>query len=272
MSRARRSMTRAEVTDANRVSWDAAARGTYRSKHQARIAALRSGSTSLQPVEARWAKQLSAPGASLVHLQCADGFDTLSFRRQGFAEVTGVDFAAEMIALARDLAARTGTPARFVQADVLELPAALDATADVVYTGKGAIMWVADLEAWARGVHRLLRPGGAFLLWDLHPAFALLSLDSDGGYRWNGRDYFGGTHASRSWPNHYGAPGAGPLKVERIWPVAAVIQSLLNAGLRLEALEEHTECYFPAAPADHAGAARLPQTMLVVARRPTGPT
>ncbi len=260
-------MSRGEVLEANRVSWEAAARGTYRSKHDERVEGLRSGTSSLQSVEARWARQLSSPGAALVHLQCADGLDTISFLGNGFAQVTGVDFAPEMIALARDLAERTGAAAQFVEADVFDLPAALDGTADVVYTGKGAIMWVADLAAWARGVHRLLRPGGAFMLWDLHPAFSLLHLGDDASFRWNGRDYFGGSHASRSWPDHYGATDAGSLKVERIWPLAAVVQALLNAGLVLEALEEHAECYFPAMPTAHPATARLPQTMLVVVRR-----
>ena len=44
------------------------------------------------------------------------------------------------------LTAATGAPARWVEADVLDVPHDLDGTGDLVYTGRGAIIWLQDLD------------------------------------------------------------------------------------------------------------------------------
>jgi SAM-dependent methyltransferase len=58
----------------------------------------------------------------------------------------------------------------FVTSDVY---AAVDALGgrrfDVVYTGKGALCWLPDLNAWARVAADLLRPGGVLYVVDFHP-------------------------------------------------------------------------------------------------------
>lgn len=84
-------------------------------------------------------------GATLVHLQCHFGLDTLSWARRG-AAVTGVDFSPNAIDAARDLAGRAGVAAEFVEANVYDAVEALDRrTFDVVYTSIGAIIWLPDI-------------------------------------------------------------------------------------------------------------------------------
>ena len=63
-----------------------------------------------------------------------------------------------MLALAERLSATVGAPARWIEADVLDTPHALDGTADLLYTGRGSLMWLQDLDAWAAVLHRLLAP------------------------------------------------------------------------------------------------------------------
>ena len=74
-----------------------------------------------------------------IHLQCAGGRDTLSLWNLGADEVVGVDLSPRMIELAERLTAATGAPARWFRADVLDTPAELDGTADLVYTGRGSL-------------------------------------------------------------------------------------------------------------------------------------
>ncbi|MDP9185418.1 MAG: class I SAM-dependent methyltransferase, partial [Actinomycetota bacterium] len=88
-------------------------------------------------------------GRSLLHLQCHFGLDTLSWARLGAAHVTGVDFSEPAVAFAGELAAETGLAdrARFVVSNVYDLPGPLAGeTFDVVYTGRGALGWLPDLE------------------------------------------------------------------------------------------------------------------------------
>jgi len=51
--------------------------------------------------------------------------------------------------------------------------------ADLVYTGKGALVWMPDIEAWAVEMARLLRPGGHLFLHEGHPATELWTWDLD---------------------------------------------------------------------------------------------
>jgi 2-polyprenyl-3-methyl-5-hydroxy-6-metoxy-1,4-benzoquinol methylase len=63
-------------------------------------------------------------GLRVAHLQCHIGTDTVSLARLG-AEVVGLDFSPSALAVARDLADRTGDAVRFVQADVYDAVDAL---------------------------------------------------------------------------------------------------------------------------------------------------
>src|SRR4051812_25407637 len=106
--------------------------------------------------------------ARTLHLQCATGEDTLSWAVAG-AETTGVDISEVQIDLARRKAAQADLPVRFVAADVYALPEDLRRGAfDLVYMGHGTLVWLPDLDAWARVVVSALRPGGRFVLFEEH--------------------------------------------------------------------------------------------------------
>lgn len=116
-------------------------------------------------------------GQQLVHLQCHIGLDTLSWARLG-ARVTGVDFSPAALRIARELTEQTHLDARFVEADVSDAPSAVGHRSDIVFTSRGVLMWLPDLEAWASACASLLEPGGTFYLLDHHPlAMALTPTD-----------------------------------------------------------------------------------------------
>jgi len=110
-----------------------------------------------------------------VHLQCHIGTDTVSLARLG-AEMTGLDFSPSALAQARELAARSGTPVEFVEAELYEAPQKLPpGTFDLVYTGIGALCWLPSIGRWADVVSSLLRPGGRLFLREFHPMLWALS-------------------------------------------------------------------------------------------------
>lgn len=178
-----------------------------------------------------------------VHLQCHIGTDTLSLQRLG-ARMTGLDFSAAALDEARRLAEATGTDLDFVEADVYDAVDKLGASQfDLVYTGIGALCWLPDVARWARLVADLLRPGGRLFIREGHPV--LWAVDEDYPDRvaleypyFETREPLlfedAGTYVqtdaqfvhnrTASW-NH----GLGE-----------IITALLQAGLRLTALEEHT--------------------------------
>lgn len=135
------------------------------------LACVRSGGSRLPTYEIEEVGPVD--GKSLLHLQCHIGADSIAWARRG-ARVTGVDYSPRAIEIASELAAETGVPARFVCADVLELPAVLTGTFDIVYTSRGVLHWLPDLDQWARVVAQFLTPGGVFYVTDIHPITEVL--------------------------------------------------------------------------------------------------
>ena len=228
---------------ATRVAWDEAAERYERWFTEA-VWLIRSGGTNLFGVEVELIGDLHGRCRRAIHLQCAGGRDTLSLWNLGAAEVVGIDFSPRMINLAERLAAATGAPARWILSDVLDTPHALDGTADLVYTGRGSLIWLQDLDAWARVVARLLSPTGRFVLFEGHPVEWLFDVGSDGRWIATDYDYFAGPEASRGWAPEYidqlSIPDAEQsLKFARAWTLGEVITALLGADLRLEQVAEH---------------------------------
>jgi SAM-dependent methyltransferase len=162
----------------------------------------------------------------------------------GAGEVIGVDISPRMLELARRLATATGAPARWIEADVLDVPHELDSTGDLVYTGRGAIIWLHDLHGWARVLRRILAPEGRLVIFDGHPAEWLFDADEDGRLVVTEYDYFGGVEASRGWAPEYIdrlsiAEGDQAWKFARAWTLGEIVTALAGAGLRIERLVEY---------------------------------
>jgi SAM-dependent methyltransferase len=249
-----RPATAAEAADpramhaANRAAWDEAAE-RYEGWFDEALELIRSGGSNLFPVEHDLLGDLrvgpAGEGTSrAIHLQCAGGRDTLSLWNAGAREVIGVDVSPRMLALARRLSDATSAPARWIEADVLDTPQELDRTGDVVYTGRGSLTWIHDLDGWAAVVARLLSPTGRFVLFEGHPAEWLFDADPDGYLTVTDYDYFGGVEASQGWaPEYIDRLSLGDdeqhWKFARSWTLGEIVTAVAAAGLRIERLVEY---------------------------------
>jgi SAM-dependent methyltransferase len=102
------------------------------------------------------------PGNHLVDLACGRGGYGLELASRADARLTGVDFSAEAVRQARELAGRWGREATFLTADLTDtgLP---DGTADAVLC-VDAVQFPAEPAAAYSEIRRLLRPGGRVVL------------------------------------------------------------------------------------------------------------
>ena len=247
----------------NAAFWDETA-AWYAERDEAEdIAFLRAGGNALAEAERRILGDLAPWCKRAVHLQCSHGRDAISLLRQGAAEVVGIDISARLLAAARRKAEALGVRACFVQADILETPHDLDGTADLVYTGKGALCWMMDLGAWARVVARLLRPGGLFFVHEAHPLDWVWDthaegyvLDPDHG------DYFSLEPRQRLF-----TPAVRNAPRYRQWTLGDVVNALVGAGLSVESLSEHPEPFWSQFPhVSEDTLRRLPHTFTLTAR------
>jgi SAM-dependent methyltransferase len=256
---------------ANRRAWDEAAE-RYEGWFAEAVELISSGGTNLLPPELELIGDLHGRCRRAIHLQCAGGRDTLSLWNLGAQEVVGVDFSPRMLALAERLSSAVGAPARWIEADVLDTPHELDGTADLVYTGRGSLMWLQDLDAWVAVLYRLLAPGGRLVLFEGHPAEWLFDVDRDGGWVATDYDYFAGTEASKGWAPEYIDrlsidDDDQSWKFARAWTLGEIVTALLGSGLTVERLAEHPTDWWNGhgdVRADERG--RIPLSFSVLAR------
>ena len=268
-------MKDAERHQSNRLAWNEAA-ARYAQDVDADVAFLRGGGTNFCPPEYAFLGGLADWCGRAIHLQCAGGRDTLSLWNLGAREVVGVDISDRMLACARAKSDALEAPARWVQCDVLETPHEFDGSADLVYTGRGALCWMMDLPAWARVVARLLRPGGRLYVFEGHPLDWVWDQEANH-YRLDAvyGDYFDGRiHSETTWPETYIPAGCRPAggyaeKYERQHTLAAIVNAPLEAGLRLLRLGEHPDRYWTSMPnLPGAELDRLPHTFSLYMERP----
>ncbi len=107
------------------------------------------------------------PGARIVDLGCGEGENAIHFAEAGY-QVTGVDVSPTAVASASALARRRSLDAEFILGDVVRLPALSDATFDAAIDIGCLHMLVAEIhrDAYLSEVRRLLRPGGAYFLFN----------------------------------------------------------------------------------------------------------
>jgi SAM-dependent methyltransferase len=190
-----------------------------------------------------WAFAGDVSGLDVLDAGCGTGYLSRKLRDAG-ARVTGVDFSAKMIEIAR--ARNPGIDFRVDS--VSELSTAGDARFDLVVSNY-VIMDTPDLEGTARAFARVLRPGGAAVVVFSHPCFPQGRATVSGGggevsYRWDFSYFERRKCTDAPW---------GHFKSDFIWfhrPLSDYWKAFAAAGLAVEGFEEPrvTEERFHLAP------------------------
>ncbi|MHA1584021.1 MAG: class I SAM-dependent methyltransferase [Promethearchaeota archaeon] len=240
---------RNEFLAVNKLRWNDVVSEHAKSKYY-NVDGFKKGKSSLTPLELEDLPDLH--GKKVLHLMCHFGMDTLSLARLG-AEVTGIDFSETAIEYARNLADELKIPAKFVQADIYDLPNVLDAKEqfDIVFTSWGVLTWLPDLLEWAKVITHFLKPGGQFFIFEIHPFMAMIGetndnkieiqysystsesepllIDEIGSYTDEGERHTPFTHTKRYEWEH---------------PIGEIITSLASAGLKIEKMKEYPKAIF----------------------------
>jgi ubiquinone/menaquinone biosynthesis C-methylase UbiE len=242
---------------ANQRVWDEASRKHVREHDDLREQAA-SGS-SLTSTERDLLRAILRSGPEVLHLQSGHGIDDVALVLAGAKSVVGIDYSKVAVRAAQRRADELGAACRYAVGWMPELPVASQ-SADLVYTGKGALIWLSDLTEWAAEVARVLRPEGHLFVYEAHPSVPLWTWDEDRPRIREDRSYFGRTHVNDTFP----ARGA----VEWQWTLGDVVTSVATAGMDIVHLGEYPDPFWrPHGVFAAAWSGRLPNTFSLLARR-----
>lgn len=192
----------------------------------------KNGQSSLQATEIKEVGDVR--GKTLLHLLCHFGMDTLSWARKG-AIATGVDSSDYSIKLARKLSKEVGVPAKFICSDTYELPKVLDKKFDIIFASYGVLLWLSNINKFAKIINHFLAEGGMFYLVELHPFTNILSCDFKIAYKYFSR----GPHLDDS-EGTYTDWGENINGKTYLWnyTVSDLINALIQKGLKIEFMHE----------------------------------
>ena len=246
-----------EITRANRQAWESASEKHLR-EYDDLLARAEAGS-SLVGLERDLLREVLRGAPEVVHWQSGNGTDDVALVRSGARSVVGLDYSETAVRAAQRRADDLGAACRYV---VTALPAAplANACADLVYTGKGGLVWMPDLTAWAADIARLLRTGGHLFVYEEHPAAPLWSWDTDEPRIRADRSYFAASHVNDSFP----ANGA----VQWQHTLGEIVTAVTAAGLEIRHLAEYPEPFWRMGDVDAAAfRGRLPNAFSLLARK-----
>lgn len=158
--------------DANRRHWDAAARAWQRLRERDRLWRR----CSREPALAFEGRALDFIRDAFPDLRgrracvIGSGDNYAAFALAGLgAEVTSTDISAAQLEVAAERAAQLGLELTFVRSDAAGLGPLASGTCDLVCSTNGLFVWIADPARVFAAVYRVLKPGGHYIFYDVHP-------------------------------------------------------------------------------------------------------
>jgi len=117
-------------------------------------------------------------GKAVAQLSCNNGRELISCKKAGAGRCVGFDISEKFVAQGRQLAEAGGVEVDFVCSSVYDISHDYDEALDIVYVTIGALGWLPDLDAYFKVVARLLRPGGHFYLYEMHPILDMFDAET----------------------------------------------------------------------------------------------
>ena len=139
------------------------------------------------------------------------------------ANVTSCDISENQLKNAKIVAVREGLgdAINFICADTMKLDGIPDGEYDFVYTSNGVHVWLNDLPSMYRNVHRVLKPGGLNIVYEIHPYLRPFNQD-----------------LKLIKPYDATGPFEGEKTVTFHWRLQDILNAMMAAGMHLEHMEE----------------------------------
>ncbi len=173
--------TISEVTAANRIAWNnsAAFHKGCDSWNQLVKGFSAGNYSTLDSILSECLVDLEISGKSVVQIGCNNGRETLSLKKLGAANCTGIDQSEAFIEQARELCNVAGENCTFICADFYDLPKEATGKADIALITIGVLNWMPDLPLFFKIAASLINSGGALVIYETHPYLEMFDPQSE---------------------------------------------------------------------------------------------
>jgi SAM-dependent methyltransferase len=158
-----------------------------------------------------------------------DNMAVFAFAMMG-AKVTSCDISENQLANAERIAKKFdwGKSIEFICTDTMRLDGVADNTYDFVYTSNGVHVWINDLPSMYRNIHRVMKPGGAYVMYEIHPMQRPIDYDEK---RLDGK-------LTVIKPYDLTGPFDDGEEVTFAWRIMDIMNAMLSSGLAISHIEE----------------------------------
>lgn len=134
------------------------------------------------------------------------------------AKVVSTDISERQLEHAAGIASRLGLDIEFRVEDTMRLDGISDGGFDLVYTSNGTLTWIYDLEGMFYNISRVLKTGGAYVLYDIHP--------------------FGRPFSGEPWKQPEIVKAYDDVLPSCHWRVSDIVNALAGAGMMVSEMAE----------------------------------
>ena len=139
------------------------------------------------------------------------------------AQVTSCDIAENQLASAERIAKEYewSSSIQFICSDTMRLSELPDNTYDFVYTSNGVHVWIDDLPGMYHNIHRIMKPSGMYIMYEIHPF--LRPFDDD-------------LKIEKPYDNT--GPFESNIEITFHWRVMDIMNTMMDSGLMVQHIEE----------------------------------
>lgn len=161
-----------KMSNANQRYWDALAPAwqTLRDQDQLWRQCPRQPELAFEGEALAFIRKYAGPLHNQRVMVIGSGDNYAAFALAGLgAQVTSTDLSARQLEIARQRADQLGLKIEFLRADAGALEGLEDDSFDLVCSSNGFFVWIAEPGQVFREVQRVLKPGGFYIFYDIHP-------------------------------------------------------------------------------------------------------
>jgi len=172
-------------------------------------------------------------GKRVIVASSGDNIAAFAFHLLG-AKVTSCDLSDNQLNNAKRISDKNCWDIEFIQQDSMKLDKIPNDTYDLLYTSNGVHVWIHDLLGMYKNFHRVLKPGGRYIMGEIHPFIR----------PFDKRHMHNKLVVNKSYSEIGPHPNEGVFTYH--WRIQDFVNNISNAGFHITRMEEFTsnvECW-----------------------------